>query len=197
LLGSSLEPVLLLRVEETVIGVVTATLAAAFFLPVRTRQQVQLSGQNVLRAISDVVNLCREAHARVTDIEPIEAVRRLDRQIVDLRRSLLPLLAGRNLLRMGRAGRPATALLACAHWARVLTAVCRQPDQSNHTEFTQRAHLIETRIQAMLNKRPDPPNGELVVGSSACMVALDNLDRSLMGLRERLQASVLDGFALE
>ncbi len=54
---------------------------------------------------------------------PLEAMRRVDRQVADLRLALLPLPPGRGrLFRRTGAERSVPALLACVHWARVLAA---------------------------------------------------------------------------
>jgi len=202
ILGSPLEPLLMLRLEETALGVFAAMLSAAFVLPVPTRHQVSLSGQAVLRALRDVVHLSRLSLAGQGGLAPIEAVRRLDRQIVDLRRALTPLTAGRFVLRRGRSARSMTALLACAHWARSLAAASRTPHQANAESLTQQADLVEARITAMLDAAAAPPPAATPTvpphagGGTAC-VALHNLDLALLALSERLQASVLDGFALD
>ncbi len=200
-LGSPLEPLLLLRLEETTIGVVAAMLAAAFVLPVPTRHQVSLSGQGVLRAMQDVVRLSRLSLGGQCGLAPIEAVRRLDRQIVDLRRSLAPLAAGRFVLRRGRSARSVTALLACAQWARSLAAASRLPDQAEAALIAPQASIVEARITAMLDATAAPAVALPAAGSQAgggrAAVALRHLDLALMTLAERLRAGVLDGFAVD
>jgi uncharacterized membrane protein YccC len=198
MMGSPLEPVLLLRLEETAIGVFAAMLAAAFVLPVHTRHQVTLSGQAVLRALQDVVRLSRQSLAGQGGLAPIEAVRRLDRQIVDLRRSLTPLTAGRFVLRRGRSARSVTALLACAQWARSLAAASRLPNQADAELLAPQANLVEARITAMLDPSVSQlPPGPVAAGDGTAATALHNLDLALLTLSERLRSNVLDGFALD
>jgi uncharacterized membrane protein YccC len=197
LLGSPLEPLLLLRLEETAIGVFAAMLAAAFVLPVPTRHQVSLSGRAVLRAMQDVVRLSGQALTGKAELQPIEAVRRLDRQIADLRRSLTPLTAGQFIFRRGRSARPMTALLACAQWTRTLAAASRSPDEAEAALLARHAALVEARIDAMLNAVPAPPATPPDASGGTALAALRNLDLALTTLAERLQANVLEGFAVE
>jgi uncharacterized membrane protein YccC len=103
MLGTPLEQLLLLRLEETAIGVLAAGLAASFVLPTPTRNQVRLSGLQVLRSLRDVTQASLAAMEGGPRLIPIEAVRRLDRQIGDLRLAFVPLSAGRFIMRRARA----------------------------------------------------------------------------------------------
>jgi hypothetical protein len=114
-LNAALGPLLVLRFEETAIGVLAAGLAASFVWPIPTRHQVRLSGLAVLRSLRDVVQASLAAMDPDADPAPIEAVRRLDRQIGDLRLSLIPLNAGRCL--WAAPGRKATDRAARLHRA--------------------------------------------------------------------------------
>ncbi|MEJ1976745.1 MAG: FUSC family protein [Acetobacteraceae bacterium] len=64
LLGADLEPLLMLRLEETAVGAVAAVLVAAFVLPARTRDQVRRSGATVLSALAEAVRSSRGAPCR-------------------------------------------------------------------------------------------------------------------------------------
>jgi uncharacterized membrane protein YccC len=202
MLGSPLEAVLTLRLEETAIGVAAAVLASAFVMPIRTRHQVSLSGNAVLRAMQDVVRLSRQAMDRPHggghgDLPLVEAVRRLDRQIVDLRRSLKPLTMGRTFSRRGRSARPVTAILACAECARHLAAASRLPHDGDAASLADAADLVEARIGAMLNAGPPPPVEGPAGGGGSVRTALSNLDTALVALADRLKGSVLEAFAVD
>jgi uncharacterized membrane protein YccC len=197
MLGSSLETVLTLRLEETAIGVAAAILAAAFVLPIRTRHQVSMSGNAVLRAMQDVVRLSRQSLAGGGEVPLVEAVRRLDRQIADLRRSLKPLTMGRTLVRRGRSGRSVTAILACAEYARQLAAASRLPAQGDTDGLARTADLVEARIAAMLNDQPPPPFERQTAGGGSVRTALLGLDTALVALSDRLKGGALEAFAVD
>jgi uncharacterized membrane protein YccC len=197
MIGAPLDEVLTLRVEETAIGVSAAMLAAGFVLPIPTRHQVSLSGQAVLRAMQDVVRQSRLALSGQGDLPPIEAVRRLDRQIVDLRRSLAPLTMGRAMLRRGRSARSITAVLACAHCARALAAASRLPQETDVNGLIHQANLIEARIAAMLNAEPLPASGAPATGDGPVMTALRNLDQALTALSDRMNGNLSRAFGVD
>ncbi|HEY0181353.1 MAG TPA: FUSC family protein [Rhodopila sp.] len=195
LLGTPIEQVLMLRLEETAIGVVAAGLAATLVWPIPTRHQVRLSGLAVLRSLREVVQASMAAVEGGTSLAPIEAVRRLDRQIGDLRLALVPLTAGRFVMRRARVDRPVTALLACAEAARVLAASVAMSG-ADVPALRRQAAQVEARIAAMLAgttlseataEAADGPAGE----------ALRRLDLALVMLAERLKTNLLDGFAVD
>jgi uncharacterized membrane protein YccC len=197
MLGVPLDQLLLLRLEETAIGVLAAGLAASFLWPKPTHRQVRLSGLQVLQSLRDVVQASLAAMEGDACGAPIEAVRRLDRQIADLRLALVPVAAGRFIMRRGRVERPVTALLACAEAARVLAASTVRPAADVDLAVLRRqAAAVESRIAAMLSggRVPDPA-GKVADGPAG--QALLRLDRALAMLSERLAANVMDGFAVE
>jgi len=197
LLGVPLDQLLLLRLEETAIGVLAAGLAASFLWPKPTHHQVRLSGLQVLRSLRDVVQASLAAMEGAARGAPIEAVRRLDRQIGDLRLALVPVAAGRFIMRRGRVERPVTALLACAEAARMLAASTVRPAAYvDLAALRRQAASVELRIAAMLSggKAPDTA---VQVADGPAGVALLRLDLALAMLSERLDANVMDGFAVE
>jgi uncharacterized membrane protein YccC len=196
-LNAPLGPVLVLRFEETAIGVLAAGLAASFVWPIPTRHQVRLSGLAVLRSLRDVVRASLAAMDRDADPAPIEAVRRLDRQIGDLRLSLVPLNASRFLMGRARAERPLTALLACAAQARILAGVARAGASGDLASLRALGANVEARIAAMLSETPPQAEYTAPVGEGPAADALRQLDQALAMLSERLEANVIDGFAVD
>jgi uncharacterized membrane protein YccC len=195
MLGTPLEQLLLLRLEETAIGVAAAGLAACFVWPTPTQHQVRLSGFQVLRSLRDVVRASLAAIEGNASLAPIEAVRRLDRQIADLRLALLPLTAGRFIMRRARADRPITALLACAESARALAAAQPVADLDLTTVQAQVAG-VDARIAAMLSGGASPDTSAEISESPAGQ-ALLRLDLALTMLSERLADNLVDGFAVD
>ena len=196
LLGAPMEPILLLRLEETMVGASAAIFVAVFVLPLRTRDRVSMSGKAVLRTLADAVGVCRRALAGDADAAPVPAMRVVDRQVADLRLALLPLVASRFFMRRSDQERPVPALLTCVHWARMLAVAATAPDP----EAAERAARLESSLRALADGGKVCPPGHDVAsssGSSAVMVALDELDLALSGLVERLAIGALHGFQLE
>lgn len=197
LLGASLEPLLVLRLEETAVGAASAMLVAACVLPARTRDQVQRSGAGVLTALAKAVGTCRAVLAGEPGASPVPAMRAVDRQVADLRLALLPLLAGRFMLRRTALDRPVPALLDCVHWVRVLAVSATAPDPAAAAQ----AEAIERRLAALAaGERPSPP-ARPAPGApppfATVQDALNRLDRSTDALSERLAIGALQGFELE
>ena len=194
LLGASLEPLLVLRLEETAIGAAAAVLVAVCVLPARTRDQVQRSGAGVLTALAKAVGACRDALAGEAGADPLPAMRAVDRQVADLRLALLPLIAGRIMLRWTAPERAIPALLDCVHWVRVLVVSAAGPDPA----AVAKAGAIEQRLAALAaGDRPSPSPPTRSPCFSPAQEALDRLDRSTAALTERLAIGALQGFQLE
>ena len=193
LLGASMEPLLLLRLEETAIGAAAAVVVAFYVFPLRTRDQVSQSGTAVLRALADVVGVCRRALAGDPDALPVPAMRAVDRQVADLRSALLPLTVGRLVLRRFDRERPVAALLDCVHWARMLAVAAHAPDPA----AAARTASIEACLRALAaGERPILPR-HAAVGGTAASVALDELEQATEALAERLAISALHAFQLD
>jgi uncharacterized membrane protein YccC len=198
-LGNPLEPLLLLRLEETALGVAAATVAASFFLPIPTHRQVRLSGIAVLRSLRGVVT-ASIAEPHDGGLASIAAVRRLDRQIADLRLVLVPLTAGRLVLRRARAERPMTALLACAEAARALAAASSRVDYATRMALARDAWSVDQRIAALIDGTGTATTSGFADTEESvhpALAALHRLDLSLAMLAERLTTNLLDGFAIE
>ncbi len=197
LLGASMAPLLVLRLEETAIGAVSAVAVAALVLPVRTRDQVGQSGTAVLKALAEAVGACRRALAGEAGVQPVPAMRAVDRQVADLRLALLPLTVGRFLLRRSENERPVPALLECVHWARRLAVAATQPDPAAASH----AAAIEQHLQALANGDRSVPgaigDGCPVASEGAAAVALAQLDRAAGVLSERLAIGAMHAFQLE
>ncbi len=196
LLGASLEPLLVLRLEETAVGAAAAMLVAVCVLPARTRDQVQRSGAGVLNALAQAVGACRDVLAGKPGANPVPAMRAVDRQVADLRLALLPLLAGRFMLRRIAVERPVPALLDCVHWTRLLAVCATAPDPAAAAQ----AEAIGRRLATLAaGERPGPvlPAARGVPPFGPVQDALDRLERSTEALTERLAIGALQGFELE
>ena len=196
LLGAPMAPILELRLEETLVGAASAIFVAVCVLPLRTRDRVAQSGAAVLRALADAIAVCRRALAGEAEAAPVPAMRAVDRQVADLRLALLPLVASRVLFRRSEPERPIPALLACVHWARMLSVAATAPDPA----AAERAARVEAKLRTLAEGgQADPPgHGEgAPQGATAAVMALDKLDLALSALVERLAIGALHGFQLE
>ena len=192
LMGTAVGPLLVLRLEETAIGTLAAILAALLVFPVRTRALVTNSGRTVLAGLAEVVRCSREAQGG-GGASPLEALRRLDRQVADLRLALVPLAAGRSLLRRAPLERPVPALLECVHWARVLALA--SATQADGAPFAAgQARAIEERL-ARLGRGYVAPIFGLAAGpglGGERGTPLDRLDQAVTLLAERLELRAAD-----
>ena len=166
-------------------------------LPARTRDQVQRSGAGVLTALAEAVGTCRDALAGKPDANPVPAMRAVDRQVADLRLALLPLLAGRFMMRRSALERPVPALLDCVHWARVLAVSATGPDPA--AAAPGRPHRPST---GRPGHRRAPDRHAAGIRRPATFRARGGgarrrLARSTAALTERLAIGALHGFQLE
>ena len=197
LLGASMEPLLVLRLEETAIGAAAAMLVAFCILPVRTRDQVGQSGAALLKALAEAVGACRRAFAGEPGVQPVPAMRAVDRQVADLRLALLPLTVGRVVIRRTAMERPASALLECVHWARRLAVAARAPDRAAAAHAADiEQHLLSLATGDRPVSGPIGQNPAPAAGSDAAAI-LGQLDRATAVLTERLAIGALDAFQLE
>jgi uncharacterized membrane protein YgaE (UPF0421/DUF939 family) len=95
MLGAPLDNVLVLRLEETVVGAVAAIIVAALAHPNPTRKQVQQSGRAVVMELAAVVRSCADMLEGQATSNPAHAMRGVDRKLADLRLALAPVRAGR------------------------------------------------------------------------------------------------------
>ncbi len=209
MLGAPLETILVLRMEETMIGAAAAMFVAMFVFPTRTRDQVIRSGRNVLDALVKAVGASRRKLAGADDASPTMAMRQVDRQVGDLRLALAPLTAGRFRRRRSSLERPFPALFECVHWARVLAAVSHAlPDTPDERELIERVGRVEARLTSLsqaiqftdLAREADAPVLTDPPGDAALdpvQAALGNLESAVATLAERLRVGELEGFTLD
>lgn len=197
MLGASPETLLVLRLEETAVGAAAAILVALFVMPSRTRDQVLRSGQGVLASLVGAMQSVRAAlGAEAAAAAPLEAMRRVDRQVADLRLAMAPLTAGRSFLRRTSLDRPVPALLDCVHWMRVLAAA--STGRGADAGLAARAGAVEARLAALADGTYAlPVPAAPVEAEDAAHVALGALDQAIGVLAERLQVGVVAGFTLD
>jgi uncharacterized membrane protein YccC len=212
-LGEPVEALFVLRLEETALGAAAAIFVAFFIMPARTRDQVMASGRNVLLALADALKATRQVVTKPGEgPSPDVAMRKVDRQVADLRLSLAPLVATRRLFRRNALERPVPILLDCVHSTRLLVAASRQPsDTLPGDALLQRMAAVEARLRTLagssieaLRSMPiaidssTEPEAAADPGAEGGLDApLHRLEKTLAILTERLQIGALEGFALD
>ncbi|MFF9063543.1 FUSC family protein [Streptomyces sp. NPDC014882] len=116
--------VLVLRVEETAVGVASGVVAAALVLPVRTDRRTDELLTTVLQRLTDVTGAAVEQLSGGPPAELLDRSRELDQALSDLRSATQPLTHPVTPLRTRRdTARYVVALLeTCAYHARALAA---------------------------------------------------------------------------
>ncbi|MEU9015889.1 FUSC family protein [Streptomyces sp. NPDC048479] len=134
LLNTYSEGVLVVRIEETLLGVICGVIAALLVLPISTRTRADRQLRNTLLRLQEAV---RELSTRLIpravptgqdSADLFATIRHLDRSLEDLRRSMSPLthpLAPQRL-RRNNALYALGLLDTCAYHVRVLTAEAAQ-----------------------------------------------------------------------
>ncbi len=118
LMGRFSPELLVVRLEETVIGAAAGVLTAFFVFPKRATTGVSAALDDYLDALAELV-----ATARGTDEggDPLAASRRLDRALSDLATAARPLGGPWTVVtRFGNVRERLLLLTGCAHWGRAL-----------------------------------------------------------------------------
>jgi uncharacterized membrane protein YccC len=124
LIGTFTPEVLVLRLEETVLGALAGGVAAVLVLPTRTRTIIREDVAAVLQAlrrfIADATGLLRDADA----VDLIDQSRQIDKKLADLRKAAEPMIHVISPYRNQRSElRHVLAILGnCAYYARTLAA---------------------------------------------------------------------------
>ncbi|MGW8955558.1 FUSC family protein [Streptomyces sp. NPDC055709] len=170
LLNTYSEGVLVVRIEETLLGVVCGVIAALLVLPISTGTRADWHLSNTLLRLQEAVHelsarLIRPAVPAGQDSAALFAtIRHLDRSLEDLRRSMSPLthpLAPQRL-RRNSALYTLGLLDTCAYHVRVLTAGAAQCPPDPFRDTPEGALLVEAvdRINANLAMLARLPAGE-------------------------------------
>lgn len=158
MMGMFTPEILILRLEETVIGALAGTAMAFFVFPKRTSSGVAEALEGYWRALGDLVAAAAARVADTPDPESLLALSRgLDRKYADLAVLVRPLGGPWNAVtRFGQVRERLLLLSGLAHWSRVLAQRL-----SHETEFDQEtrarvenvAARIERQIESALEKR--------------------------------------------
>jgi len=139
-MGTFSPELLLLRLQETVIGSLAGTLVAFLVFPARASRGAAVALDAYLRALTDLVTTARRrAHGEPEPLHLLGRSRALDRNYVELANAVRPLGGAWGVVtRFGGVRERLLLLAGCAHWARVLARSLRAGDV--HSEEIQ-AHI--------------------------------------------------------
>ncbi|MFB4203878.1 FUSC family protein [Arhodomonas sp. KWT2] len=133
LMGMFSPHLLVVRLEETVIGAASGVFAAFLIFPRRARTQVASALDAYLNALDELVGVARErAHGRQREADLLALSRTLDRRYADLAGAARPLSGPWTVVRRFGEVREKLLLLAgCTHWARALARGVSRSDAAD------------------------------------------------------------------
>ena len=169
-MGSFTPELLLLRLEETVIGSLAGTLVAFLVFPARASLGAGAALDKYLRALGDLVAAARRrAHGEPEPQHLLARSRLLDRSYTDLANAVRPLGGPWGAVtRFGEVRERLLLLTGCAHWGRVLARGIRPGDvlaPATIARLDERADEVAARIakaEAMRDsffERPEVADG--------------------------------------
>lgn len=190
LLGVLNPGLLALRLAETGIGALGATLAVLLVLPVTTHSTTDVWIQRALRC----VHACTaEATARLagsTTADPAPRVAELERLLGRVRLSVAPLVHPLNPVaaRRLRARRVLVLLDDCAREIRGLVAVAADPEASHDARLAAACWRVESAVEALTRGGSGQPAGHPAERPvEGALAHLHGLERALADLAEPLR----------
>lgn len=195
LLGQMNRQIFLLRLEQTLIGVVAGGLCAALVLPVSTRGQVRASFRALLGRVAETLDeLARDEGRIVPRRERRERVRTLERQLAALRALAGPLRGGFGLAPASDVETFLHAATALVHYTRQLAIFLSDQAIGEDSAAVRDALLglaTRARLVAAVTEPPAeapppaPPAGE---SPGPVFTALRGLSEVLAALEKRPQS---------
>ena len=126
LLGQFSPELLLLRLEETVVGAAAGIFISFIVFPRSTSSTAAAAVEDYFAAFDDLLATARDAILNGTPVKLIRKVRELDRCYDALEAAARPLGSQWQLVRHpGRVRRTLIRFRGCAHWARIFADNCR------------------------------------------------------------------------
>ena len=198
LLGVLDRGLLVLRLEETAIGAVGATLAVLLVLPVTTHATNDAWIQRALRCVHAAT---AEAAARLAGsptADPAPHAAELEVLLGRVRMALAPLVHPLNPFRArkARAGQVITLLDGCAREVRGLVAVASDPDASHDARLAAACERVRTAVEALtvserehLGSTSVPDALPHPAATEPALAHLHSLERALAELAVPLRSS--------
>ncbi|MEV4331328.1 FUSC family protein [Streptomyces sp. NPDC049597] len=199
LLGVLHPGLLLLRLEETAVGALSAALAVALVLPVTTHTATDAWIRRAVRCVHDCTTTAARRLAGDERADPAPLAAELELLLGRVRLSLAPLVHPLSPLRArkARARRVIELLDACAREVRGLAAVAADPQASHDARLAAACGRVEAAAHALVPARPVhsavateivhvPPHHP---GAEAALGHLHGLERALADLAHPVRTS--------
>lgn len=151
--GTFTPELLLLRLEETVIGALAGTLVAFLVFPARASKAAAAALDKYLAALGDLVTTARRrAHGEPEPLHLLARSRLLDRAYAELAAAARPLGGRWNAVtRFGEVRERLLLLTGCAHWGRVLARSLR-PGQPPSPAIVARIDVLADEVAARIGR---------------------------------------------
>lgn len=179
LLGQFSPGVMVLRVEETVVGAVVGGVIAAVVLPIRARTRVRAEVADVLNGAAEWIDAAVVSRASGMGQPPIDASRAMEGRLRALRATAQPLLGSIRAPRSARLVHGATAVVLYARHLAPGEALARfgSEGRGEIAEAGRRLAAVAQWVAAMLLNDPavsrsePPPPDEPIERARASLVA--------------------------
>ncbi len=184
-LGDDLPAIVVLRLVETAIGAAATFITALWIVPLPTSQHVRTRALTLMARLLDVIDASRDA-LNGKSTAPLQAMRRADLAMQELRTALQPMLAARQVSLIPRTD-ALPDLVACVHWVRVLAvsaAAHPQLDPAERDLLQDRLIRLRDHIGAFGNSDAALPAAE----ASAANIAQTGPARLIADAADRIEA---------
>lgn len=188
ILGDSLPAIVGLRLAETAIGAAATFVAALWIVPLPTAHHIRTRALALIARMLDVIDASHSALAAGASAAPLQAMRRADQAMQDLRMALLPLHAARAISLVPRQD-ALPSVLVCIHWVRVLAvAAAGVPALSAEDRDALLARLAQLRADVAALGGSERQAGAITAapplsGAASASLIADAADRIEAALR--------------
>ena len=125
-LGTPLAPLLTLRIEETIAGLLGSLAITVLLMPTRTDRHIAQQLKHLLRAFDHTAEHCLQHLTVGHGPCPLQSMRRVDVQLRALRTALVPKQRLRGALHCELPEAQMVGLTASAHWLRVVVRLVEE-----------------------------------------------------------------------
>ncbi len=155
IMGLFTPELLVVRLEETVVGAAAGAFSAFFVFPVRAASGVAVSLDAYLDSLSELVSACR---ARVHGEDPrsdiVALSRAIDRNYADLAAIARPLGGPWTVVtRYGEVREKLLLLAGCAHWSRVLARSISKGEEAGAVDVQRFDRLTDLLMRRIAHAR--------------------------------------------
>jgi uncharacterized membrane protein YccC len=175
ILGTFTPDVLLLRLEETAIGVAGSAIAAMLILPTRTRTNVLTELHDYFGELKQELVDAKRLLVDADQVSVIAATREVDRAANDVRTAIAPMLhrLSPSRVRRGHAARLITLTEESSLAARNLARAAEPGALAGYPAAIRTLHRLIENTDALLAASEDPPKRSKLVSGPALAPTVD------------------------